>query len=311
MPARLTGSGMARGHACPAAYALPIVRSLQSIYEARGSARHQYLQLIADGMPSLDALDLIDSAHRTECAGIDIRQVPRSGETEVPMAFNVRTSAARKLKCVDRRDYDQAGEDEIPGTADLIVWGGVGMELDCPVVIDWKGSTYSTDPVQVDAQLDLYGLMAARIQGVENVGVWAGMVNNDGSIGWRKRRLSWEDLDAISTRARATVAAIENARSAAPGIVPDVATGAHCRHCPAFLACPATKVAVSLVLDGATDATVGAAYAASRVVLRLVKEVERVTRDYVSANGRTPIDEGREVLLDTRGALRIATKKEG
>lgn len=320
MSGRLTASAMARAHACPASFALPQVVSEQSHAASRGEWRHQYLQHVADGYDPSLLLEEIPADFREECAQIDTKAVPRGGKTEVAMAYDVVTGEARELPAVANRQY-AVGATEIPGTADLVLWGGTETQ-DYPCVVDWKGSVYGTDQVAAAAQLDLYALMIARIQGVDEAGIWLGFVGDDGQITWKKRTLDWEDLATVAQRAKTAHEAIadriidryETEGFGARDWTPDVATGSHCRYCPAFLHCPAKLQAVRGVIDAEntgllTSREVAAAYLRAKDAEHWADVAKGAAREFVRLHGPADLGDGRDLRLDARGTLRITRAK--
>lgn len=319
MSGRLTASAMARAHACPASFALPQVQHQETKEARRGTWRHKFLQMVADGIPPADAIEEVPMDCRDECAGIDTRGIPPGGETEVPMAYDTRTGNARKLDTQDR-NYDVA-ETEIPGTADLVLWAdpvAPGGPDNRPIVIDWKGSIYGTDQTAVDAQLEFLGLMVARITGCDSVCVWAGFVGDNGAIGWRKRTLDWEDLAKVAARSKAALQAIQSKvaeRASNERWVQDVTTGSHCRYCPAFVHCPAKRAVMEGWKAGEEPESfrpeqAGDAYLRAKDAERWAEYTKSVVKELVVMHGPLTLDGNRVVKLDARGALRIARNND-
>lgn len=303
MPAPFTASGAERARACPPSCALP---SIDDDTKAawRGRARHRFLALIADGTPREDALSELSPDEREECAIIDTRSIPVGGETEVAMAFDVRTGKARRLEDAGGRHY-RVTETEIPGTADLINWEPRLM------VTDWKGCLWGQDPEAVNAQLNLYALMAARVVGVEDAECKVGTVGDDGGLGWRTWTLDWEDLATIAQRTRETHARIqaERVKAQVPGYTPDVRIGVYCRYCPAKLHCPAQRAAVSMMVGQdvpvVTPDNLGEAYGAALAAEYAAEQVRNAARRLIEEIGPVPLPDGRVVTLDSRRHLAV------
>lgn len=317
MPAALSASGLARAHACPAAFALPAC-SRDGADARRGREIHLFLQALADGTPTDDALDLVpDPEVRAWCARIDRRQVPVGAESEVAMAYHVTTGQARKLGPAGHRDYGSLAAAEIPGTADLVGWASsIGGDGPVPWVLDWKTVQFDHDAETSRPQLEFYALCVARITGAESVECRVRVVSEDGAIGdggtWR---LEWDDLARIAAQTRTALEAVRNARleraahearSVAPW-TPDVGEGPACRYCPAFGACPGKRAAVAAVLGsdphGITEADAGVAHLRARDAITAAERVKDVVRLLVDQHGSLSTGDGRIVRRNGAGAL--------
>lgn len=306
MSAAFSASGFFRADQCPPSCALPVADH-DTKAAGRGRARHKFLALIADGVPRDDALGELTSDERTECEGIDIRSVPIGGETEVAMAFDVVAGTARRLVVDGHRQYEVT-DTEIPGTADLIEWPKDHSRL---AVIDWKGCLYGQDSDEVDAQLSLYGLMAARLIGVDEVKCRVGTIGDHGGIGWRSFVLDWEDLAAVAERARRTHARVqvERQRVRESGYTPDVKLGKHCRYCNAARYCPATIAMVRMFTTGnvpeVTPENLADMYAGALAAEKAAGWARDRARELIERLGPLPLPDGRVVTLDRRRYLAV------
>lgn len=302
MPATLSGSGIARAIACPAAYALPAVGSVASTDAARGSEVHAFLERIVDGESADVALEQVsDPAARALCRLIDLRHVPVGAESEVAFAYDPATGRARRTKTEQHREY-AVGEHEIPGTCD-VVHGDL--------VLDWKTSRWDFDVESARPQLEFYALCLARSAGLATVRYRIAVISDDGAVGGPPEvTLDWEDLARIAARVRRAWERVQAARAAAD-VTPDVAEGPHCRWCPAAVHCPAKRAAVAAVLGGdpstLTPADVGRALVVARDAIAAAERVKEVAKGLLEHLGldELPAGNGQAVRRDGRGALRI------
>mgnify|MGYP000865174944 CR=1 FL=1 len=303
MSATLTASGIARAHACPAAYALPSVQTPPSEHASAGSAMHAFLDALQTRTRD-DALTTVPEEHRAWCAAIDPTRIPR-GQPEIALAYDVFSGRARRLD-VRAREYAVL-ETEIAGTCDLYV---PAIGTDPARVIDWKTGTWSAaTPESHRPQLALYALMLARAEGLDEIRAEVVSIGDDSSV---RVVASWDyDLDTLAETAvsvRKTWARVQQARSASSV---DVREGEHCRYCPAWNACPAKLAAVRAVLDDVSTLTpdaIGRAYVRAMDLERWAEAVRVAARD--AAQGRSlPTGDGRVVVLDSRGRLQL--KKAG
>lgn len=298
MPASITASNLARVLACPASCALPTVREPSSERASRGTIAHAYLQEIADGAPRPDALARVPEEHRAFCESIDTLQVPRHGESEVAMAYDVDAKQARRLELSTARAYNVLPT-EIAGTADLVLWSG-----ERPVVIDWK-TGYSHDPNESRVQLEHYALCVASISWADEVECAVGVISDAGAVEWSRWIVSAEGLANAARRAEQAYERVTKARAARHH---DVALGTHCRYCPAWRACPAHRDAVEHFARGMipeiTADSIAIAYAASKAAEQSAESVRASIKRYVEEHGS--VKTGNQLLyLNKRGALSL------
>jgi len=299
--ATLSASGLARAHACAAAYALPAVHTPPSTHASAGSAVHAYLDAVQT-LSREQALAAVPEEHQTWCSAIDLAAIPR-GESEVALAYDVRTGRARRLATTERR-YDLTST-EIAGTCDLYV---PATQSTPARVIDWKTGTWAQrDPEQHRPQLAFYALALARVYALDEVRAEVVSVGDDGRVGVVA---SWVfDVDALADVAaavRATWDRVQSARATAPALL-DVREGEHCRYCPAWQSCPAKLSGVRAVLDGADLATpeaIGRAYVRAADLERVAEQIRAAARE-AAQGGALPTGDGRVVVLDSRGRLAL------
>jgi hypothetical protein len=223
----LSASVVPRVLACPTSAVLP-QREYRTAWADRGQDRH------ADREVSADLRDLAKLP--PEVAGL-IGPNDRLLAEHV-FGYDVATGAARHLGPIPREQYASAGlaPFEIPGKPDLTIVG-----TDHVVIVDYKGFE-EVEPSESNKQLATYALMVARALGLDEVTV---------VIVYEFRRpsiavLEALDLDAHAERLKQLYGDVARARLD-PGRY--LATGPHCKYCPAFLDCPRQK---ALAIDAET-----------------------------------------------------------
>lgn len=304
MSANVTASKLELCERCPAAAALPAVWAPSTDDQLAGTARHRYLER-APVVGRDAALAEIDEQWRSQCESIDVDEVP-VGTAEIAQAYDVATDKARVLGQWIGRAYDVSAT-EISGTADLICEpaGEHGRWL----VVDWKGEE-EVEAAATNPQLGFGALCVARVHDIDEVDVAVGYIGHTGSIRWDRATLGPFELEAMAARLRAVHARVEAARAlVAAGRTPDVATGLHCRRCPAMAACPAmTALVRELDTDAqaSTDETVTALArlsderaGAAWVRVKLLGELVDAMKRSLSARAETrglPLPDGTRLM---------------
>lgn len=316
MPSSLSGSGLARALACPAAYALPEARE-GSADATRGTAVHRFLELVSRGEPTSEHLATLDPETRAPCGAIDLAEVPVGDDVrpEVALAYDVRTGAARELAPRGHRDYAGRAPTEVTGTADLFF-----RRAGRWVCRDWKTSRWDHDVELSRPQLDFYALAWARVHDLDAVTCEIAVIEDSGALRTYAWDHDWETLAGVAERVALAFGRVEAARAAredhertrAARWEPDVAVGAHCRYCPAERACPATRALVVSLLgeDPATvDAShLGRAYVAAQRAEKAAERARDLARE-AAKTGPLPTGDGREVTLTRAGALRLVRSR--
>lgn len=301
MAASLTASALPRALACPASCALPAVSSTSDDAQ-RGTQVHAFLQAIADGTPSDQALAEVVESVRPLCERIDTRHVPRGGESEVAMAWDVESRTARRLVVDGHRAYD-VRPTEIAGTADLVLWHG-----ERPVVIDWKTTAWDFDARAAVPQLEHYALCVAELAWSDEVECAVGAITDDGAVEWSRWQLDGAALDRARERARRVWERVQAAR--AHQGEHDVVLGPHCRYCPSWRACPAHIRAVRQLASGELPAinaeSIGLAYSLARAAEQSAEAVRDGIKRFVAEHG--PTKSGNQLVsINKRGALSLRT----
>jgi hypothetical protein len=159
---------------------------------------------------------------------------------EVAYAYNVKTSAARRLQVEGHRQYPELEDDEIALTVDA----ASDTLKDYVVILDWKtGSFRYLEPPRHNLQMGLSALAAARAADVDTVVVYIVRVTPE-DVKVEKVVFRELDFDAIADEIRALVKYI-------PGSEP--CPGEWCSFCPARGACPAAVSAMTEIIPTAED----------------------------------------------------------
>lgn len=250
MSAAVTASKLELVERCPAAAALPAVWTESTDDQLAGTARHRFLER-APAIGRDAALAEVDERWRAQCEALDTEGLPR-GTAELALAYDVAADSARVLGQWIGRAYDTTPS-EVSGTADLVC--EPTSERPRWLVVDWKGDE-EVERAASNLQLGFYALCVARHHGVDEVDVAVGYIGHTGSIRWDRATLGPFELEAVADRLRRVLAAVERARDlVAAGRTPDVATGLHCRRCPAMPSCPAMTTLVRELVPAADAQT--------------------------------------------------------
>jgi len=276
----------------------------------RGTGLHAFLAMLNNGASREAALYLVDDPKVREWAAkIDVDALP-SGLPEKSIAYDPTTGLARFTGDEQRRYSIEPGE--IPMTPDLIVPGEDG---DGPTVIDWKTTAYEHDAFYDLPQLELNCLGVASVFGASSAAWAVGVITPDGAVAWQRGRLDAAKLAEVAERVRRTVRSASDERYVrslhnedGSTYAPDVRRGPHCRWCPAFLACPATKEIVGTLAGADVAAGIGApgpAYVRVQAIERFAEMARAVIKDHVAQHGDADTGDGRVLTLDGRGHFKL------
>lgn len=216
---------------------------------------------------------------------------------EVPLAWSWRMDTARELPSKGHRDYSDAYEDEVCGTADVAT-----MDDGVAVVMDWKTGRSDLDSYR--EQASFLALAWARSVGASQARAVFVRFSEDG-FEERVWVLGSMDLDATAMLLEGRLAEADERRA-------EPVPGPHCTelYCPARTTCPATASIIRSNPDVAplaelvasaitTPADAGRAYVQLRLVKDAVKVVEERIREVVEAQGSAPTSPGKVIKLTT------------
>lgn len=295
-----TASNLHCADLCPASAVLPRVRQ-ESPAAARGTAIHAFLAAAAkDGRD--EALAHVPEEHRATCEAIDLDVLPAGGTyaAEVALAYHVETGIGRELGRNLGRSYPPTDAREMAGTADVLALTADG---EAAVILDFKSGHRRVAAAQVNRQLQMLALAAARAYGRSRAVVGLVYLLEDGGAWFDRAEFDAFDLDAIALDLHGIADRVEAAaRAVAEGRQPDTATGDHCRYCPSYVHCPAqTALVRQMAADPGTLAVevhamlnehnAAAAYARVKAVEAVLKHVREALYAYAQEHP-IPLDNG-------------------
>lgn len=324
----VTASALARLLRCTTSAALPAVIEPPGEDARRGTDGHSFLERwMRAGKDAAHAgLDTVPADWRRTFEKIDLDEIleyisPRAlgrqqMHAELAVAYNAATMTGRILGEGTGRDYSTVSDEEIAGTADLVIRDGEGL-----FVGDYKFG-FEAVPVQDNAQLRflLLALMSAWGYSEGRVGIVT--IHDDGRHSIETERLSLLDLLPFNQRLADLPEKVRRVKWAQKqhGEL-DVRPGDHCRWCPAWLRCPAKTGLVQLAasgtltklldpawLDGAkkswdeaivaaTPDQVGQARVASEALVELAEHMKEQVRRAIYRMGEVPHPDGDRVFV--------------
>jgi hypothetical protein len=285
-----TGSGIERVVNCAASVVLPKVWLASSVYAARGTEVHAYLERISNGTPAADSLLLVADEHRGAAEAVDLPPLAEDLRLspEVAFAYNPVTDTARVLGQSLERDYSAITEDEWPLTIDIAgLAGGTG------IVRDWKTGWSKLPRTGRNWQMRGAALAVARAFDLDQVDAQL-IYLRENKAAWRDRAgFDAFELAGIAAELRAVHARAQADRAAyAAGAHVEPTEGSWCRYCPSWSSCPAKAALVRWALTGegqpankpiaATD--IAAALERVRAGKKALEHVERAILATVSGD---------------------------
>lgn len=296
---QLTASRIELASKCPGSQAHEHVQTTNDAAE-RGTAIHDYIAtLLSRGEAPLPR----NTDARSVCERLDEEEIHRTAAPTGGIAYRVEpglylsptSGEAGILPGSYHRDYSDAPEGSIPGTADVIA-----LEDDRVKVTDWKtGNREVPDPAR-NYQLRFLGLAAARAFGRGEATVQIAAIREDGSIDLRYAELGSDELDEIATDLARIASRVQQAREGNPVYK----TGSHCRYCPALPHCPAVAGAAQAILEGPpeelTDRRAGEMWNKLQAVEAAAKKTREALQEHVYARPIPTTDGKQLTVLETR-----------
>lgn len=285
-----TASSLERVLQCPGSTKLVQIRATSEA-SAKGTGKHRYLELVANGETPEAALDQVPPEFRAVCAALPIDDLPTSLAAEVALALDLADGRAWEIG----RGLDRAYGDDLPvfsiaGTADVI-----GIGDDFVYVADWKGPGNRTR-ARDSVQLRFLALAACRVYGKSRARVERIRLGDDGEA-WRDHHDYDDlDLDAFELELRERLTA---------GPWTAIHEGAWCDYCPAMAHCPAkARLAVQLAEGRIIEAPgemlpltperAGLAWGRLRAAKKLLTHIEAAVMATLEENGGSlPLPDGR------------------
>lgn len=303
-----SASRLDRAFACLGSAVLPPVEEPQSEAAARGQALHLYLEIaLRDGRDAALAMVAADEQLHEQARAIDLSTIPAGAESEVAFGFDVQTGRGVRYESKDRRypfDGFLHGTADLVGATDRAVW-----------LADYK--TGRPNYAASDSwQLRFLALAAARWSGLPRARVALLVLDDSGC--WREDRAEFDEFDlaGFQEELRRLVGRVKRAT---PETV-RLATGSHCKHCPALLRCPAQTAIVRALVPSLTDITgrldalspedQGRAYTNLKLAEELIERAKDAFR-VLAANGDIQLPDGRvlrQVVMNRSTAARGASE---
>lgn len=286
--------------ACPGSEALPGVIEVESGHARRGTILHRFLEAArSDREAALAAID--DDELRAQAAAIDLSVIPAGAESEVAVGWSPADGPIR-YSLGEHRQYPDDGRYHC--TLDL-----VGLQPGVAYVRDFK--TGNAVVAAADSwQLRFGAFAAARLAGVGRANVGLLYLGHDGRWHEDQADLDEFDFDEVEEALRTLARRIEAQRAGEP---PQLATGPHCRYCPALTLCPAQASLVRAMvptvasfdsrLQALTPEERGFAWEKVKEAKNLVERVEKALRVMAQAEPIT-LPDGR-IVKEVASSRRI------
>lgn len=271
---------------------------VQSKAACTGTALHARIEAFIEGhdIPSTPedvdpaTLDQMFSHWLVWWSSWEYRSLPWTAE--VAFAFSNWTAQSRLLPSHGHRDYSDAKEDEICGTADLVA------DTDNAVfLVDWKShnSGNQWDTMDARPQLTTLATMAARTYGKSRAKVFVVHITKNGVT------VDTFDLneDELGTEAASLCVLLDNET------IPVPTPGYHCSQlrCPFLTSCPAfvetaaqvtpSDALCSLASDNlATSEKIANAWSQFQMLKKGVEQIENKIKERVEALGGVKLTNG-------------------
>lgn len=264
---------------CAASAVLDRVWSESSTHAARGTAIHDHLYRMAQGMPEDESLAIVDIDHRdaakicdTTALADDLTLSP-----EVALAYRPADDTARLIGQGLARDYSTVGPDEIPLTIDL-----AGRRQDHAVVRDYKTGHRNVTRAGTNWQLIGAALAVSRTFDLDEVEAEIIYVRPGRDVYRDTARLTGLELAGYAAELRASMARVERDRARhAAGEHVEPTEGSWCQYCPSKWTCPAKIGTLRLGLDIAAGRQVipaGDLMKARELLRAARREIERLEK---------------------------------
>lgn len=322
-----SASGLDRSIACPASCVLPRISSSSEAAE-RGTAFHNFIERILQGMVREVALDHVPAEYKEWCSLFDVNAAlgcyDPNGDilyVEQPFAIDPVAGTVRLLPKTEHRDYLGVTPTEFYGTVDLICRDTAGNL----VVNDWKTGRDLGDPRR-KMQLRFFSLAMYMLHGVTKVNQRFTYIHEDGSSSAVGADVDAIDFEVTRDELKKLYASITGARRARDaGKTLTVTTGDHCQYCSSWAYCPAKAGIVRRVipdlevleerLAAMTAEELGVAWTKYRELQDCLKRVENVLKERAKTDP-LPLPDGRVVRalrqskssIDATRALALAKK---
>jgi len=249
-----SASALTRAMTCNLSAVGPMAHEAPTVYSVKGDTFHDWVRAIGIGTDPAEALARIPESDpgRVICETFPLEHLPKGGNFELAVAYNVKTGLARVLGENIGRQYEQAGalrSQEFVGSID---WAGVVAEM--ALIIDWK-TGWKHGRVADSWQLKFLAFCVAKIHGLSEARIAYVKPREDLPPIWMVETLDAFELLAIGKRLEQLHSTlriltdwdvISGGKPSPPEMEP--VEGDHCRYCPVYKRCPAkTGLAKAMV----------------------------------------------------------------
>lgn len=299
----MTGSEVGRNLACAASAVMPRYKSDGNEYAAMGDSLH------AEAEAEVDTGDIDELPPRLAAL---LRDLP-TRHTEIVVAYDVATDTASIHPDIVKRGYPASGPLVVWMTLDLVALSEDGARR--ALVCDHKLFAAQGDPKK-HGQLMTQALAVARVFGLDEVTIAISYLGT----GWVDiAQVDALDLDMHAERLRALHDTIGQLAALPPGDLRPT-PGPHCKHCPAFIGCPAQSATVAMMRAADAQERIEAmipfadddAAADAYRFLGQLKLLKDRLNDALQARAREraiPLGEGLAYgLVETRGSEKLDAK---
>ncbi len=310
---RITASSLQRYMECPASAVLPAY-SHHNDGASVGTLLHEWVEGYLNGAPPVPSPEIEQWARSPYLlAALDEILEMGAPNTEVKFAGNPMAGEAQALQTLGQRDYSEAPQDWICGTADIVI-----RHPDSVTVIDLKTGYTDPPPANRNWQLKFLAWAASRAYGVTEASigilrVWSG---GDSAALLPLVKLHELDLDLIQDALANLQADLSEAEHA-----PDayLSTGPQCRFCDSLPFCPAVKAEVSALgeeVDLSTDDGAAEAWRRLETVEAIAKRARQalerraVFKPIPLGDGRVVAEVDKEGRESIDGAVAIPILRE-
>jgi len=296
-----TASNFERVRRCPASAALPQI-NCTSQWAQDGidghAALQKFVELVRQGEDPVCAIRAVPTEWRPICDSV--AYLAKHLRSELAFAYNVANGEGRVLGVNLDRQY-KLNDCEVAGTADL-----AGTVEGVAIVIDLKTGWGEVTRPDINPQLRILALMAARAWGCDRAKV-AILTGHEGAEpSWRWAELEAWDLDEVAAQAADTFNAVSRAREnmVFGSETPSVTEGSWCKYCPAAPVCPAKTALIRRLASGAEGdelemmlpldrRTAGIAWERLGHAKQLLKRVEAACHAYLDEEGQIDLPSGK------------------
>lgn len=298
---QLTASRLELAATCPGSFAHEHLH-ITNEFAKRGQAIHDYIAALLDEdeaiIPAepkaaalcrnLDHSELVATARPNTYSTLHAEQ----GMYLLPASLTGVPGEAGLLDGEYHRDYSDAPEGSIPGTADALAVEDARVRI-----TDWKSGATEVSRPHENPQLMLLALASARIFERPEAIVQIAYLRADGSVALDKATFDADELTSTEREISRVYRQVQAAREGEPVYQ----VGSHCRFCPVLTHCPAIAEAAQALMndlpeDELTPRRAAESWSRLQAVEAAAKRTREAIKEYAYARP-VPTSEGRELRV--------------